>query len=75
MSNATARGASYAYGDQMAAYDKLPPSFRAVLANADFCWAATTCLARFRKARPGYRSPTEFKKTVRGWDRKQAKRW
>jgi hypothetical protein len=62
-------GASGASGDQMTAFDKLPPSFRAALRDADHNWASTTPLSRHRKSVKGYRNPSEFLKEVRRWDK------
>jgi hypothetical protein len=67
-SNSSAKGSGRACGDQWAAFDRLPKSFRETLANAAHPWAPSTILARHRRAVKGYRNPQEFKACVQGWD-------
>lgn len=44
----------------MAAYDKLPPTARAALANAAWDWATQPLLTGWRKGRPGFRTGAEI---------------
>jgi hypothetical protein len=44
----------------MAAYDKLPPTARAALANAAWCWAAQPLLTGWRNGYPGLRTGAEI---------------
>jgi hypothetical protein len=74
MSNAgfTGERASYASTEkQMAAFDRLPCSVRAALADAAFNWAAYTLHRQFEAG--GY-SVKDLIKQIDAWDRKQIAR-
>jgi hypothetical protein len=67
-SNNTGRGRRVR-ADHWKAFDKLPRSFRELIANADHLWASSTILARHRRATRGYRNPTEFAETIKALDK------
>ena len=68
-SNFRASGVSYASNEkQMDAYDRLPPSVRAALANAAFDWAAFPLRRRFER---GQYTVAELVKKIDNWDRDQ----
>jgi hypothetical protein len=55
----------------MAAFDKLPPTARDALRDADHNWAASTILARWRRGVEGYQTGPAIASTVAEWDRWQ----
>lgn len=56
---------------QMRAFDALPRSARAALANACFNWPAGPLLVRWRRAEKGHRNGAELVARVAAWDRLQ----
>ncbi len=54
--------------NSMAAFDKLPPTIRAALANAAFCYAPQPIRTRFNRGLMGYRNVKEVAATIRRWD-------
>jgi hypothetical protein len=71
MSNSRVRGSSASYASrekQMDAYDRLPASVRAALANAAFSWAPYPIRQRFESGR---RTARELVKDIARWDADQ----
>ncbi len=54
--------------NMMAAFDKLPPTARAALANAAFNWAPQPIRTHWNRASKGYRNGAEIAATIARWD-------
>lgn len=57
--------------NNLAAFDRLPRSVRAALANADFSWAAAPIRTSFERGRM---TAAEIVKAIRKWDTDKHKR-
>jgi len=55
--------------NMMKAFDKLPPTARAALANAAFNWVAQQPLTRWRNGVSGYQTGEQIAARVAEWDR------
>lgn len=51
------------------AFDKLPPTARAALANAQFNWAETNIFRAWNRGAPGFKTGADIAKRVAGWDK------
>lgn len=54
----------------MAAFDKLPPTARAALANAAFDWAPQPIVTQWRRGTKGMKTGQEIAAKVAEWDAK-----
>lgn len=78
MSNSKVKGGSTSYAkkeDQMAAYDKLPPSLRAALQNADNNWAAYPIARWFNNGKGERARAAYWVKQIARWDKEQRAKW
>lgn len=55
-------------------YDRLPPSARAALANADYDWSSGAVYVNWSRAKPGWKSGPACASQVAKWDAHQNKR-
>jgi hypothetical protein len=52
----------------MEAFDKLPKTARAALANAQFNWAETNIYRAWNQGKPGFKTGAQIARAIRGWD-------
>lgn len=50
------------------AFDRLPPTARRALANAQFDWAPTTIYRRWLKGAKGFKTGAQIARAIAGWD-------
>lgn len=51
------------------AFDKLPPTARAAIANAAFNWAETNIYRAWNRGQPGFKTGADIAKAISGWDK------
>ena len=57
--------------NMMAAFDKLPPTARAALANAAFNYAAQPVKTRWNRGDPGYKTGKDIATSIAAWDKRR----
>ena len=74
--NATQKTGSTFHGtkDDFWYFDRLPPSARAALANADFDWSSGAVYGRWKRAERGYKTGPNVAERIADWDRRQLER-